>query len=268
MAEKTALDPLSRTIRRGLGQAVETFSMIRPGDRILLGFSGGKDSLLLARGLAELRRRSPVPFELRGCFVDPTGGSFDAAPLRALAERLELPLQTRPYPIFPLLEERQEPHPCSLCAHLRRGLLASCAREEGCNVLALGHHLDDALETTLLNLCHAGRFRCFSPHMVMSRTGLRVIRPLVFLEERTVTAEVARMGVQPCAPPCPFGAETRRAGMKKLLEDLRGSIPEIKGNLLHALRSHPTPDGWEDPPSCPMEPTPKGDRSPCRTRKP
>ena len=239
--------PLARSVRRAIGQAVESFSLILPHDRILLGLSGGKDSILLALGLRELQRRSPVPFHLQACFVDSHGEDSVPLSLQDFAASLGIPLITRSYPIFPILKEREEAHPCSLCAHLRRGILASCAQETGNNVLALGHHLDDALETTLLNLCHAGRFRCFSPHMTMSRSGIRVIRPLVFLEESAVAAEVARLGYIPSAPPCPFGMEGRRGAMKHLLKELETSIPEIKGNLLHALQTHPLPDGWGTP---------------------
>lgn len=238
----------ARTIRHLVGKAVHLFSMIREGDEILIGLSGGKDSLLLSLCLRELQRHSPVRFNLSACFIDPTGGNTDPRPFQEFADHLGIHLTVVPHNTFSLIEARGERNPCSLCANLRRGILTSEAQKRGCNVLALGHHLDDAMETAMMSLIMAGRFRSFDPVMTMSRSGVRVIRPLVFLRERDISQEMRRKGLAAMAPGCPFGEKgTTRTQIKAMLAQMEAQWPSLSGNLLNALMSIPKPFGWGKP---------------------
>lgn len=236
--------PISQKIMRFIGEAIRDYSMIGPGDRIMIGLSGGKDSLILSLALAVLRRRSPVKFGLSACLIDQTGGSMETAKVKEFMEELEIPLLLINHPTFSIMEEREERSPCSLCSNMRRGILAGRAREAGANVLALGHHKDDAVETVLLNLFYGGRFKCWQPTMFMSRTEIRVIRPLAYIEERRISLEAARLGLPVTSSCCPYSSDTKRLSAKNLLKEMEKEMPELKSNVIHALRNVKGNDVW------------------------
>ena len=235
---------LSQKIRSLVGQAVATHSMISEGVRIVVVLSGRKDSLSRLPAPQHLRPRRPVSFSLKACTVNPTGEALDTGALASLCKRLEIPFRLVEHDIFGIIRTREERSPCSFCAHLRRGLLNTAAREEACNLLALGHHLDDVVETVFLNLLEGGRFRCFKPKLWHSRTGITVIRPLVFVEEARIAREVLRLGLNPLEMSCPFAGKSRRAGVKKLVERLCGEQPSLRSNILHALTHFQANDMW------------------------
>ena len=162
--------------------------MIRPGDRVAVGVSAGKDSLTLLYALAELRRFYPVPFTLCAITVDMGfDPPADLSPIRALCQKLDVPYHVVPSDIAKVVFDiRKESNPCSLCAKMRRGALHGYASEIGCNVVALGHHFDDAVETFMLNLFFEGRIGCFSPVSYLSRRKIRLIRPLLYLPEKDI----------------------------------------------------------------------------------
>jgi tRNA(Ile)-lysidine synthase TilS/MesJ len=236
--------PISQKIMRFIGEAIRDYSMIGPGDRIMIGLTGGKDSLILSLALAVLRRRSPVKFGLSACLIDQTGGSMETAKVKEFMEELEIPLLLINHPTFSIMEEREERSPCSLCSNMRRGILAGRAREAGANVLALGHHKDDAVETVLLNLFYGGRFKCWQPTMFMSRTEIRVIRPLAYIEERRISLEAARLGLPVTSSCCPYSSDTKRLSAKNLLKEMEKEMPELKSNVIHALRNVKGNDVW------------------------
>ena len=239
--------PIDKKISRAVGRAVADFSMIRDGDRILVGLSGGKDSNLLAYALARLRRRTPVRFELAAVSVDPTDGRADFAEGARFAASLGIPHEVVRHPIFEILERAKnakKTSPCSLCANIRRGILANAATESGCNVLALGHHLDDAVETVFLNLLYAGRFACFEPHMTMSRTGVRVIRPLIYVPEDAIARTARRMGWQLLDLGCGYAAASSRAAVKDAICNLSGIARDLRGNVIHALKENRGEGAW------------------------
>ena len=236
--------PISQKIMRFIGEAIRDYSMIGPGDRIMIGLSGGKDSLILSLALAVLRRRSPVKFGLTACIIDQTGGTMDTSLLEKFMAELDIPLSIFDHPTYSIMEERDERSPCSLCANLRRGILAAQAKEAGTNVLALGHHKDDAVETVLLNLFYGGRFKCWQPTMFMSRTEIRVIRPLAYIEERRISLEAARLGLPVTSSCCPYSSDTKRLSAKNLLKEMEKEMPELKSNVIHALRTVKGNDVW------------------------
>ncbi len=235
---------LSLALRKKTAAALRRFSLIQPHDRILIGLSGGKDSLVLSVALAGFQRRSPFPFSLAASFVDITGGSEDAAFLREFCDSLEIPFSVRPYPILSIIDERSERSPCSLCANLRRGILNDEAKERGCNLLALGHTLDDAVETVLMNLFQTGQFKSFQPKVWQSRTGITVIRPLVLSEERSVAKEATRLFLPVRDNPCPFSGTTERKRTADFIHSLCAGNPGIKYNIVHALECLDERNRW------------------------
>ena len=238
---------LSLSLRKKIGLAAGRFKMISPGDRIMMGLSGGKDSLVMAVALAGLKKRSPVPFSLSACFVDVSGGERNVGLLQEFCDSLDIPFFVRPHPIEKIIETRNERSPCSFCANIRRGILNSAALDEGCSLLALGHNLDDAAETALMNLFRTGRFRAFKPKLWQSRTGMTVIRPLVFAEERKIEREARRLGLPVLPYVCPFSLDTERSRAKKTIEALSAGNPGVKYNIIHALQCLDEDDRWEAP---------------------
>ena len=238
--------PLSKKISRFAGEAIRDYSMIREGDGILIGLSGGKDSLLLSLVLAMLKKRSPVKFSLSACLIDQSGGLMQTDEAAAYMDMLEIPLKIIRHPMYGIIKEREERSPCSLCANIRRGMLAGEALAQGCGVIALGHHKDDAAETVLMNLFFGGRFKCFHPHLYMSRTGVRVIRPLIYIEERRIAAEAKRLSLPVCSSCCPYGEDSKRKAAKNTLRLLEKEAPELKSNIVHALRNLRGSESWPE----------------------
>ena len=170
-------------------KAVQQYEMLSPGDRVLVGVSGGKDSVALTVGLAQLRQYLGFSFEVTAVTLDPQFGGqpVDYSALEALFRQYGVPYEVRRTLIGPIVfDYRKEKNPCSLCANLRRGALHAAAEELGCNKVALGHHLDDAIETFYMNLWREGRIGCFSPVTELSDRGLTLIRPLLLATEQEV----------------------------------------------------------------------------------
>jgi tRNA(Ile)-lysidine synthase TilS/MesJ len=226
-----------------IGRAVADFSMIHDGDRIAVGLSGGKDSAFLLRSLCRLQKKSPVDFEIEAITIDPTEGR-DVSPLRAFTDFFGVPHKVVHYPIFQILEKTATDSPCSLCANIRRGILASSAAEAGCTSLALGHHRDDVVETVFLNLMYEGKFRCFHPNILMSRSGVRVIRPLVYVPEYAIADQAEKLDLPLVNFCCGYEASSMRAYVKASLRRLSVKAPLLPNNILHALKSVKHCDGW------------------------
>jgi tRNA(Ile)-lysidine synthase TilS/MesJ len=239
--------PLSgKKLARLIGRAVGDFSMIRDGDKIAVGLSGGKDSAFLLHSLCGLRDRSPIPFTVRALTVDPTDGVRDAAPLEKLTGSYGVDHRIVRYPIFDILKKSAAPSPCSLCANLRRGILASAAAEEGCTTLALGHHRDDVVETAFLNLIYEGRFRCFSPNMFMTRSKVRVIRPLVYVPESAIREQAEKFAFPMVNFCCGYESSSMRAYVKVILRRISRKTPYLHNSVLHALKNPDADPGWLD----------------------
>lgn len=226
--------------------AIYRYGMIEPGDRIAVGVSGGKDSVALLALLAAFRDFSQVPFSLSAVTLDlgMEGAEDDTRGIAALCERLEVPFLLRRTRIYStVFLERREKNPCSLCARLRRGALHQAAQDMGCNVVALGHHQDDAAQTFLMNLLGEGKLGCFSPKTVLDRRGLTLIRPLVFLEEREIAAYVRRKNLPVVASRCPADGHTRRSEVDLLLRDLSERYGPLKPRIVRAMQQAHL-DGW------------------------
>ena len=236
---------ISSSIRRDVGRAVANYSMLHEGDNVLVGLSGGKDSLLLALILSELRSRSPVMFSLSACTVI-MEEHIDTEPLRKFCESLELPIFVIFHPILDIMRKRNERSPCSFCSNMRRGVLSGFAKKNNFNTLALGHNLDDAVETAYMNLFRAGRFKSFKPRFYQDRTDLWLIRPLVYTRESKIISETTRLGLPVQENFCPYAGETERQRIKELLKKLDESVPDIHSNTLNALKKLTENDKWEN----------------------
>ena len=219
-------------------RAVDDYGMIRPGDKIAVGVSAGKDSLTLLIALAELRRFYPVPFELIAITVDMGfAGGTDFTPIRALCEQLDVPYHIVPTEIYKIIfEVRKEKNPCSLCAKMRRGALNTAAKELGCTTVALGHHFDDAVDTFMLNLFFEGRIGCFQPVTYLTRQELYVIRPMVYMPEKDVRYFAAHNELPVVKSACPANGNTEREEMKQLLTSLERKYPGLRYRIFGAMQ--------------------------------
>lgn len=217
--------------------------MILPGDKIAVGLSGGKDSVALLLALKELQRFYPATFSLIAVTVDLGFGNFDLARMEQFCGSLEIPYCIITTQIADIVfRERQEKHPCSLCAKLRKGALHHAALAQGCTSVAYAHHKDDFIETMMMSLLYEGRFYAFPPAMALPDTGLRIIRPFLYMNEVDVIGFCRKYGLPTLKNPCPADGRTKREYVKQLIRQLNQDNPGVKARLFTALRNGNIPD--------------------------
>ena len=236
-----------RQLQSLMRRAIADYEMIAPGDRIAVGLSGGKDSLALLDGLAALRRYYPVPFSLCAITLDlGFEKEADFSAVEAFCAARGVPFVLRRTQIAEIVfDVRKEKNPCSLCAKLRKGALNEAALQLGCNKIAYAHHRDDLIETMLLSLIYEGRFYSFSPETYLDRTGLTLIRPLIYVSEAEVIGFRNRYQLPVCKNPCPADGKTKREYVKKLTKQLQADAPGVKDRLFHAITEGKIP-GWPE----------------------
>lgn len=226
--------------------AVDKYHMIEDGDRIAVGVSGGKDSLVLLSALSRLRAFYPKHFEVVAITLDYQFGGIagDFSAVEELCNSLNVEYIVKPTNLWEVIfVTRQEKNPCSLCAKMRRGILHDTAKENGCNKIALGHHLDDAAETFMINLLRGGQIGCFSPVSYLSNKDLYLIRPLVFTMEKEVSAAARRLNLPVVKSKCPADKVTERQTVKELLLTLEKDYPALRKKIVGALERGEI-DGW------------------------
>ncbi len=225
--------------------AVEKYNMIESGDKIAVGVSGGKDSVALLVALASLKRFYPVPFSIVAITADPCFGGVqgDYSEIEKLCEEYDIPYIIKRTEIGRVIfDERQEKNPCSLCARMRRGLLHDLSKEQGCNKIALGHHMDDAVETFYMNLLQNGTIGCFSPVTYLSRKDITMIRPLIFAREKDCVRVVE--GKLPIVKSgCPNDGQSKREDIKNLIKTLDKDYENLVLKTLRAMQRADL-DGW------------------------
>ena len=218
-------------------RAITDYNMIQDGDKIAIGLSGGKDSLTLLVVMARLKTFLPVNFDLMAVTLDMGFEGFDNSGLKDICKQNGIPLIIRESHIGSVVFDiRNEKNPCSLCANLRRGALNNAAVEYGFNKVALGHHLDDTIETFFLSLLYEGRIHTFSPVTYLDRKKVFAIRPMVYVPEADIRDFVKAKNLPVAYNPCPANCHTKRQHIKDVLRDISQYNPLIKSSVFGAIR--------------------------------
>ena len=232
-------------ILSSLRKAIQDYIMIEDNDKIAVGLSGGKVSITLLMALKNLQIFFPKKFEIIAVSINSGFEFFDKKFLENICVNLNIPFFIENSNAKEIVFEiRKEKNPCSLCANLRRGILNSIAIREKCNKIALGHNMDDMLETFMLNLLYTGNISTFAPVTYMDRSKITLIRPLIYTPEKDIKSFVKRNNIQLMPKCCPMDGFSKREDMKNLIKNLRTDIPRVKENLFGAI---PRSDikGWK-----------------------
>ncbi len=219
--------------------ACQQYEMIKEGDRIAVGVSGGKDSMALLAAMADLRLFYPEKFELVAITLDPRFGGEDAdysAIEDFCRERNIEYIIKRTQLAEVIFDIRKESNPCSLCARMRRGALHDAAKAAGCNKIALGHHLDDVAETFIMNLFNGGTLDCFMPVTYLSRKDIYMIRPMIFARESDCARVVRKGGLPIVKSKCPADGTTERQEVKEFLNSLEKKYGNVREKILGAMQ--------------------------------
>ncbi len=226
-------------------RCVQDYNMIQSGDSIAVGVSGGKDSLTTLCAMAGLARFYPENFSVKAISIDMGFPGADFSQITALCERLGVPYTVVPTNIYEVVfHARREKNPCSLCANMRRGALNRAAAAAGCNKVALGHHRDDAIETLLLSLFYEGRISCFQPVTFLDRSGITLLRPMLYVPEKEMRAFAVRENLPVFPRLCPEEGHSKRAEAKALIAEMKKKNPDLPEMLFGAMQRLPV-SGWE-----------------------
>ena len=227
-----------------LRRCEDEYGMISAGDGIAVGVSGGKDSLVLLRGLRHLQTYYPAPFRLEAVTIDLGFLGMDYTPVAQLCREIDVPYTLVKTDIREIVfDVRKEENPCSLCAKMRRGALNDVLNERGLNKLALGHHFDDAVETFLMSLLFEGRISCFKPVTHMTRADIWQIRPMLYAGEGTIANLAEKLALPIVENSCPMDKESKRHEIKTLIQTLSRDYPDLKSKVFGAMQRLPL-DGW------------------------
>jgi len=230
---------LPKKLRRKAGKAISDFRMIKDGDRVLLGLSGGKDSLSLLHLLLHFQRHAPIRFDLAAMTVDPQSGEYDPSPMIPYLKSLGVEYFFVKEPILEMADSYMNGDSyCSFCSRIKRGVMYSTARKHGFNVIALGQHLDDLAESFLMSAFHGGKLKTMKAHYVNDDGDLRIIRPLVYARERMLADFALKQGLPVIFENCPacFSMPTQRESMKQLLSQQERQVQNLFGSLLATMK--------------------------------
>lgn len=219
--------------------AVDDYKMIQDGDKIAVGVSGGKDSVMLLKALCDLKRFYPAEFEIVAITLDMRFDNQDGdfSPIQKLCEEYGIEYVIQRTDLYEIIFNiRKEECPCSLCARMRRGILHDTAKQLGCNKIALGHHLDDAAETFMMNLLIESRIGCFAPVTYLSRRDITMIRPLIYVRETAVDQAVERLNLPIVESKCPANEKTKREDAKMLLQKLSDEYGDVPERIIGAMQ--------------------------------
>lgn len=219
--------------------AIDKYNMIKNGDKIAVGVSGGKDSLVLLCALNELRNYYPNKFDIIAITIDPyfNGLPTNYSKISYICSKLDIKHIIHKSSLWEIVFKiRNEKNPCSLCSKLRRGMLHNIAVENKCNVVALGHHLDDCVETFFMNLFHGAKIGCFSPVSYLSIKKLNLIRPLIFCSENEVSNFADRFNLPICKSTCPVDGNTERQKIHDMILSLETTYPKLRRKILSAIQ--------------------------------
>ncbi|HIU63904.1 MAG TPA: tRNA 2-thiocytidine biosynthesis protein TtcA [Candidatus Avacidaminococcus intestinavium] len=231
-----------------LWRTIIEFDMLKPHDKILIGLSGGKDSMFLTAALAEIKKYSPIPFELACYTVDGMfSPAFPAEELQAFCSTYNVTHYHEQINVMQLWQNHKQTNtPCFTCAYFRRAATNRKALELGYNKIALAHHQDDAVETFLMNILTSGQLRTFLPVTTLSRSGLNVLRPLIYYREAEIITFGQSLGLKPLKNPCPFDGNTKREEIKQLIAALSFSNADVFEHLAAAMRTSSKQELWPE----------------------
>lgn len=222
-------------------KAIKTYELVQEGDKIAVAISGGKDSMLMAKMFQELKRHSPVNFELVYLAMDPGYHDSIRKLLEDNCEYLDIPLVTFDSQIFEVADRIASDYPCYMCARMRRGALYGKAEELGCNKLALGHHFDDVIETTMLNVLCAGNFKTMLPKLKSTNfEGIELIRPLYYIREEDIIRWMTYTGIWPLNCACMVAAKktgNKRYEIKDLIKNLSKDFTNVEKSIFKAAEN-------------------------------
>ena len=219
--------------------AVDDYKMIQDGDKIAVGVSGGKDSVMLLKALCDLKRFYPAKFQIVAITLDMRFDNQDGdfSPIQKLCDEYGIEYVIQRTDLYEIIFNiRKEECPCSLCARMRRGILHDTAKSLGCNKIALGHHLDDAAETFMMNLLIESRIGCFAPVTYLSRRDITMIRPLIYVRETAVEQAVERLNLPVIESKCPANEKTKREDAKILLQKLSDEYGDVPERIIGAMQ--------------------------------
>ena len=221
-------------------RAVADYSMISDGDRICVGVSGGKDSLVLLYALARLASFYPLPFTVKAVSIDAGFENCDFSKIKKLCHNLGIEYKIVEAPIKEIVFDNIKPKsPCALCSKMRRAALCDAAMEMGCNKLALGHNLDDAAETFIMNTIYNGNAMCFEPVTHYEDKGISIIRPLIYAEEYIISGCAKELGLPVMKKICPYDGNTKRECTKEIIADICKKKKKAKQNIFTAIKNLP-----------------------------
>lgn len=222
-------------------KAVRDYKLVEEGDKVAVGISGGKDSLLMAKLFQELHRHSIVKFDVVYLAMDPGFAPINLALLESNCKYLNIPLVIKKSNVFAVAGKIASDNPCYMCARMRRGFLYNAAQELGCNKLALGHHFDDVIETTMLNVLYGGQFKTMVPKITADNfEDIELIRPLFYIKEADILRFTKTNGIQSMNCGCTVVASktsSKRREIKNLIADMRKIHPEVDQSIFKAAEN-------------------------------
>ncbi len=226
-------------------RAIEDYNMIEEDDRIAVGVSGGKDSLVALLAMKQLQRFYPKTFSLEAITIDMGFDNMDFSKVNALCDENDIPYHTEKSEIKQIIfDYRKEENPCSLCANLRRGAMCTAAKEHGINKIVYGHHFDDVINTFFLSMFYEGRINCFAPVTHLERMDVTVLRPLIYVEEREIKRFTVQNEIPVVTSTCPADKNTKREYIKEILQSLERENHGLRQRVFTAVQNSGI-KGWE-----------------------
>ena len=230
-----------------LRKAISQFDMIQDGDKIAVGVSGGKDSLVLLTLLKAYQKFSPQKFDILAISIDLGFKEMSYLPIQEWCQQNQIPYHVEKTDIAEIIfDVRKESNPCSLCSKMRRGALNTILLQNGCNKLALGHHKDDVIETFFLSMVYEGRLSTFAPKNYMSRSKISLIRPMIYIEEKDISAYAVQQNLPIIKNPCPADKHTQRQYMKDLIKSICNDIPFAKDRIGASITHYDRYNLWDN----------------------
>ena len=239
--EKSIIKKYRKNLWSKFMKAIRDYKLVEEGDKIAVAISGGKDSILMAKMFQELKKHGQVNFDVEFIAMDPGYHANIRQLLIDNCEYLNIPIHLFDSRIFEIADEIAKDYPCYMCARMRRGALYSKAEELGCNKLALGHHYDDVIETTMLNLLCAGNFKTMLPKLNSTNfEGIKIIRPLYYIREEHIIRFIQNSGIWPLNCACMVAAKktgNKRYEIKDLIKSLESNFKNVEKSIFKAAEN-------------------------------